>query len=130
MPIRGIRGATTVEANTREQIITRTKELLELLVARNGIEVEDIASAVFSVTEDLNAEFPAIAARKLGWIYTPLFCTREIPVPNSLGKCIRILLHVNSEKKQDEMIHLYLHDATNLRPDLDHHEKDRYYKSI
>lgn len=129
MPVRGIRGATTVEANTRDQIIGRTTELLEQLVARNGIAVEDIASAVFSVTEDLNAEFPAVAARRLGWIYTPLFCTREIPVPGSLGKCIRVLLHVNSEKNQEEIIHLYLHEATKLRPDLDHHEKDRYYKS-
>jgi chorismate mutase len=129
MAIRGIRGATTVDANTREQIIARTLELLEGLIARNRFAIEDIASAIFSVTDDLDAEFPAVAARKLGWIYTPLFCTREIPVPGSLRSCIRVLLHVNSEKKQEEMIHLYLHDAIKLRPDLDHREKDRYYKS-
>jgi chorismate mutase len=129
MAIRGIRGATTVDANTREQIIARTLELLEGLAERNSFAIEDIASAIFSVTEDLDAEFPAVAARKLGWIYTPLFCTREIPVPGSLRSCIRVLLHINSEKKQEEMIHLYLHDAVKLRPDLDHREKDRYYKS-
>lgn len=129
MPVRGIRGATTVQTNSREQIISRTTELLQQLIAVNNVTVEDIASAIFSVTDDLNAEFPAIAARKLGWIYTPLFCTREIPVPGSLNSCIRVLLHINSEKKQEEMIHLYLHDAIKLRPDLEHREKDRYYKS-
>ncbi len=118
-----------MDANNREQIIARTQELLEQLVEQNRLTIEDIASAVFSVTDDLDAEFPAVAARKIGWIYTPLFCTREIPVPGSLGMCIRVLLHVNSEKKQEEMIHLYLHNAHKLRPDLNHSEKDRYYKS-
>ena len=98
MAVRGIRGATTVEANTREQIVARTKELLESLMAKNGTAIEDVASAVFSVTDDLNAEFPAVAARKIGWIYTPLFCTREIPVPRSLPMCVRVLLHVNYRK--------------------------------
>ena len=129
MAVRGIRGATTVEANTREQIVARTMELLESLMAKNGTAIEDVASAVFSVTDDLNAEFPAVAARKLGWIYTPLFCTREIPVPKSLPLCVRVLLHVNTERRQEEMIHLYLHDAEKLRPDLDHTAKDRYYRS-
>lgn len=129
MAVRGIRGATTVDANTREQIIQRTMELLEGLMEKNGIILEDIASAVFSVTGDVDAEFPAVAARKIGWIYTPLFCTREIPVPGSLNMCIRVLLHVNSERKQEDMVHLYLHDAEKLRPDLDHSTKDRYYRS-
>jgi chorismate mutase len=129
MAVRGIRGATTVDANTREQIIARTMELLEELMGKNGTAIEDVASAVFSVTDDLNAEFPAVAARKLGWIYTPLFCTREIPVPRSLALCVRVLLHVNTEKRQEEMVHLYLHDAEKLRPDLDHSAKDRYYRS-
>ncbi len=129
MPTRGIRGATTVDSNTREQIVSRTMELLDVLVEKNQIELEDIASAVFSVTEDLDAEFPAVAARKLGWIYTPLFCTREIPVPGSLGGCIRVLLHVNSQKRQEDMVHAYLHEAEKLRPDLHHQEKDRYYHS-
>jgi len=130
MAIRGIRGATTVDANTREQIISRTMELLEGLIEKNGISLEDVASAVFSVTDDVNAEFPAVAARKIGWIYTPLFCTREIPVPGALNLCVRVLLHVNSERKQEEMVHLYLHEAEKLRPDLDHSARDRYYRSM
>ncbi len=129
MPVRGVRGATTVEKNSREEIVAKTLELLETLVGRNGISVEDIASAVFSVTDDVNAEFPAVAARKLGWIYTPLMCTREIPVPGSLQGCIRVLLHVNSDKAQDEMIHIYLYGARKLRPDLDAGLADRYYTS-
>lgn len=129
MAVRGIRGATTVESNSREQIISRTLEMLQSLVSENDVSPEDIASAVFSVTEDLDAEFPAVAARKMGWIYTPLFCTREIPVPGSLNRCIRVLIHVNSEKRQDEMLHLYLHEAEKLRPDLEQDIKDRYYMS-
>ncbi len=129
MAVRGIRGATTVESNNREEIINRTMELLDLLLRKNTFEVEDIASAVFSVTEDLDAEFPAVAARKLGWIYTPLFCTREIPVKGALQNCIRVLLHVNSDRRQEEMVHLYLYEAKKLRPDLEDSAKDKYYLS-
>lgn len=129
MPVRGVRGATTVESNTREHILERTKELLESIIRKNGFDMEEVASAIFSVTQDLDAEFPAVAARALGWIYIPLFCTREIPVPGALGKCVRVLLHVNSEKRQEEMVHVYLYDAAKLRPDLDAGEKDRYYSS-
>ncbi|HNR87185.1 MAG TPA: chorismate mutase [Spirochaetota bacterium] len=129
MAVRGIRGATTVDANTREDILTRTTELLERLVALNGVELEDVASAIFSVTDDVSAEFPAVAARRLGWIYTPLFCTREIGVPGSLSSCIRVLLHVNSDKRQEEMVHVYLHQARSLRPDLGNGSENRYYQS-
>jgi chorismate mutase len=129
MTVRGIRGATTVTENTREEIIEKTGELLDVLVKKNGLNTEDIVSAIFSVTDDINAEFPAVAARKLGWLYTPLFCTREIPVPGSLNMCIRVLLHVNSIKKQEEMIHEYLYESRKLRPDLHTGEKDRYYSS-
>jgi chorismate mutase len=118
MAIRGIRGATTVTSNAKEEIITKTGELLEALVARNHIEIEDIASAIFSVTHDLDAEFPAAAARRMGWVYTPLFCTMEMKVTESLARCIRVLLHINSEKRQDEIVHIYLHGAEKLRPDL------------
>ncbi len=130
MAVRGIRGATTVDKNNTEEITARTRELLEVLVEKNSISVEDIASAVFSVTDDLNAEFPAVAARKIGWLYTPLFCTREIPVPGSLQSCIRVLLHVNSEKMQEEMVHVYLYEAKKLRPDIDSASEERYYTSI
>jgi chorismate mutase len=129
MLVRGIRGATTVDANTKDDILSRTGEMLDALVIRNNIEVEDIVSAIFSVTDDIDAEFPALAARRLGWIYTPLMCVREIPVPGSLRKCVRGLLHVNSNKRQDEIIHVYLYGAKQLRPDLDAGVVDRYYTS-
>lgn len=129
MAVRGIRGATTVESNTKEEIINRTKEMLEAVIERNNVQVEDITSAIFSVTDDLDAEFPAVAARKIGWIYTPLFCTLEIPVPGSLRKCIRVLLHVNSDRSQKEMKHIYLNGAQCLRPDLDVEDRNKYYFS-
>ncbi len=116
MYCRGIRGATTVERNDREEILTATTELLQLLIERNELQTEDIASAIFTMTEDLNAEFPALAARALGWTETALMCTREIPVPGSLGKCIRILLHVNTERSASDIQHVYIRDAVNLRP--------------
>lgn len=115
MPLRGIRGAITVPANAKEEIITATQELLQVMLAENGVRVEEIASAIFSVTKDLNAEFPAAAAREIGWKDTPLLCTYEIDVPGSLQKCIRALLHVNTEKKQADMRHVYLRDAKSLR---------------
>lgn len=129
MAVRGIRGATTAPANTKSDIVARTREMLETLVRLNDISAEDIASAIFSVTDDLNAEFPAVAARQLGWIYTPLFCTTEIPVQGSLKSCIRVLLHVNSELSQQEMKHVYLHDAEKLRPDLSTASKNKFYTS-
>ena len=129
MAVRGIRGATSVEENAREEIISKTEELLHELIRRNGFAAGDIASAIFSVTDDLDAEFPAVAARRLGWLYTPLFCTREIPVPGSLKKCVRVLLHVNSERPQEEMVHVYLYEAKKLRPDLDTGDENRYYIS-
>ncbi len=116
MYCRGIRGATTVEHNDQEEILSATRELLELLVKLNDLHSEDIASAFFTVTEDLNAAFPALAARDLGWTETALMCSREIPVPNSLGKCIRVLLHVNTERSASEIQHVYIRKAVTLRP--------------
>ena len=112
----GIRGATTVAENTREAILEATRELLQLIVARNEIAVENVSSAFFTVTEDLDAEHPALAARQLGWEQVALLCAREIPVPGSLGMCIRVLVHVNTERAQAEMRHVYLRDALRLRP--------------
>ena len=129
MLVRGIRGAVTVEENSREQILERTREMLEVMIERNNIDVGDIVSAIFSVTDDINAEFPAVAARDMGWIYTPLMCTREIPVPGSLVKCIRVLLHVNTEKSQNQIIHAYLYGDEKLRPDLDSTDGNKYYTS-
>lgn len=115
MLVRGIRGASTVKNNTKEEIVSATKELLSQLVEANQIKIEDIASIIFTTTMDLNAEFPAVAARELGWKNTPLLCSKEIDVPKSLPKCIRILLLVNTEKKPGEIKHVYLKDAVNLR---------------
>ena len=117
MSVRGIRGAITAKENNSAEIIRATDELLREMIAANGIEPDAIASAVFSVTADLNAEFPARAARKLGWKNVPLLCTNEIAVPGSLSKCIRILIHVNTEKKGSEVHHIYLGEAKKLRPD-------------
>lgn len=116
MYCRGIRGATTVERNEREEILAATTELLELMIRRNELRSEDVASAIFTVTDDLDAEFPALAARSMGWTEVPLMCAREIPVPNSLDKCIRILLHVNTMHSAAEIQHIYIHGAVNLRP--------------
>lgn len=116
MYCRGIRGATTVEHNDRDEILAATTELLQLLIRHNDLRAEDIASAIFSLTEDLDAEFPAVAARTLGWADVPLMCAREIPVPGSLRKCIRILLHVNTTRSLTEIQHVYIRGAVNLRP--------------
>ncbi len=118
MYCRGIRGATTVEWNDRDEILAATTELLRLMIQENNIELADIASASFTLTDDLNAVFPAVAARQIGWIEVPLICMREIPVPNSLGKCIRALLLVNTSRSASEIQHIYLRKAVSLRPEF------------
>ena len=114
---RGIRGATTAEANTREAILEATREMLARLIAANDLRADDIASAIFSTTADLNAEFPAVAARELGWLDTALFCTHEMAVPGSLPRCIRVLVHWNTTRRADEIVHVYIRDAATLRPE-------------
>ena len=118
MYCRRIRGATTVEHNNREEILARTEELLQLLMSRNDLRAEDIASVIFTVTEDLDAQFPALAARTLGWTGVALMCAKEIPVPDSLPKCIRVLLHVNTRRSAAEMRHIYIRGAVILRPEF------------
>jgi chorismate mutase len=118
MSCRGVRGATTVERNDREEILTATRQLVALMVRRNGIEKEDVASAIFTVTPDLDAEFPALAARQLGWLEVPLLCSHELSVPGSLPRCIRVLVHWNTDRAQSEIHHTYIRDAVKLRPDL------------
>jgi chorismate mutase len=118
MMCRGVRGATTVDSNERDEILTATRQLLALMIRSNDIEPEAVASAIFSTTHDLDAEFPALAARQLGWLDVPLLCTNELDVPNSLDLCIRILLHWNTEKPQKEINHIYIKEAKRLRPDL------------
>jgi chorismate mutase len=115
---RGVRGATTVESNSRDAILRATRQLLALMIRRNQINPKDIASAIFTVTKDINAEFPALAARQMGWLEVPLLCGYEIQVPGSLGMCVRILVHWNTPLPQNEIHHVYIHDAVSLRPDL------------
>ena len=118
MICRGVRGATTVESNSREEILTATRQLLALMIRLNDIQAADVGSAIFSITQDLDAEFPALAARQLGWLDVPLICTHEVNVPGSLPNCIRILLHWNTDKAQSEIQHVYIKGAIKLRPDL------------
>ena len=114
---RGIRGATTADENTRESILDATREMLQRLIDENDMREEDIASAIFSTTPDLNAEFPAVAARQLGWLDTALFCTHEMAVPGSLERCIRVLIHWNTTRRAGEIRHVYIRGAQNLRPE-------------
>lgn len=119
MAIRGIRGATTVSADEPDLILEATRELLEAILAANAsMTSEDVASALFTVTDDLASTFPAQAARQMGWSMVPMMCAREIPVPGSLRKVIRVLVHWNTEVPQNEITHVYLRDAVKLRPDL------------
>jgi chorismate mutase len=119
MSIRGIRGATTVAADQSDLILEATRELLEAILKENpGMIPEEVGSAIFTVTEDLAATFPAQAARQMGWGMVPMMCAREIPVPGSLCRVIRVLVHWNTETPQNEIKHVYLRDAVKLRPDL------------
>jgi chorismate mutase len=117
MAVRGVRGATTA-ANEAGAILRATRELLGEMVTRNGIDVGDIAAGYFTVTDDLDAAFPAQAARELGWNHTPLLDAREIPVPGSLPHCIRVMLLWNTERSPDQVVHVYRNGAVSLRPDL------------
>lgn len=120
MAVRGIRGATCVENDRPEEVLAATRELLQELVARNRLDgFEDIVSVIFTTTHDLTSTFPAEAARSLGMNHVPLLCASEISVPGSMPRCIRVLLHVNTEKPQREIEHVYLRDAKKLRPDME-----------
>ena len=119
MAVRGIRGATTVESDDPALIRAAARELMEEILRRNQIaEFDDVISAVFTTTEDLVSAFPAEAARAMGMNQVPLLCAQEIPVTGSMPRCIRVLLHVNSDRKPKEIEHVYLRDAQKLRPDL------------
>jgi chorismate mutase len=119
MPIRGIRGATTVLADDPDLILEATRELLEaILEANENMRPDDVGSAFFTVTEDLAATFPAQAARQMGWSMVPMMCAREIPVPGSLSRAIRVLVHWNTDTPQSGIKHVYLREAVRLRPDL------------
>lgn len=116
--VRAVRGATTINHNTADEIISGTLEVLTEILKENSIDVEDIISVFFTVTRDIDAEFPAVAARKLGMTDIALLCTYEIDVPGSMEKCIRVMLHFNTDKKNSDIRHIYLKEARKLRPDL------------
>jgi chorismate mutase len=119
MPVRGIRGATVAREDEPETILAATRDLLNgILKANPTLQQGDLASAIFTVTDDLRSVYPAQAARDLGWGLVPLLCTREIPVPGGLERCIRVLLHWNTDLPQAEVRHVYLGMAASLRPDL------------
>src|SRR3978361_638265 len=107
MLCRGVRGATTVTENTREEILPATRQRVALMMRRNGINPKEVASAIFTTTPDLDAEFPALAARQLGWLEVPLLCGHEMAIPGSLPRCIRVLVHWNTDLSQSEIQHVY-----------------------
>ena len=116
--VRGIRGATTVEHNDAAEIREATQELLQRILSENTLSSEDLVSAIFTVTPDLNADFPASSAREIGWELVPLLCATEIPVPSGLSCCIRVLIHVNTTRCQTDIRHVFLRNAIALRKDL------------
>jgi chorismate mutase len=118
MTCRCIRGATSVDANDASAIIAATRDLLERIVAANDLRVEDIASVIFTATPDLDAAYPARAAREMGWANTPLLCMQEMAVAGSLPHCIRVLVFWNTDLSPDQVRHVYLGEARSLRPDL------------
>lgn len=117
MPVRGIRGATVAHDDTPDAVRSATRELLEALVRANGIVVDDVASVIFTVTPDLTSEYPARAARELGWHHVALLGATEMAVPGGLARCIRVLLHLNTHRAAADLKHIYLRAARSLRPD-------------
>ena len=126
MPCRGIRGAITVEHNKVEEILEATRVLLQVIVLKNDLSAgnitQDLVSVIFTMTKDLDAVYPAVAAREIGWTNVPLLCMQEMDVDGSLEQCIRVLIHWNTEREQAEMQHIYLGEARSLRPDLTEEE--------
>ena len=116
--IRGVRGATTVESNAAEDILQATGELLRALVESNGIHEDDVASVLFTATPELNAAYPAAAARQMGWTRAALMGFQEADVKDGLPMCLRVLIHWNTDKPLGEIHHIFLRDAVRLRPDL------------
>ena len=117
MPCRGVRGATTVDENSSEAILRETRRMLAMLIHLNGIRAEDVTSIIFTTTRDLTAEYPALAARQLGWLDVALMCGHEMDVPGGLPRCVRVLINWNTEREPHEIIPAYLRGARNLRPD-------------
>ena len=113
--VRAIRGAITAPPNSTEEILAATTEMLEELTKLNSLELDDIISAFFTTTQDLNAVFPPVAARKMGWVDVALMCAHEMKVPGALEKCIRVMVHVITDKSSADIVNVYLREAVNLR---------------
>ena len=118
MACRGVRGATTVEQDQPEEVLTATRELLAAMIFANDMKSEDVASIIFTTTADVVSVYPAVGARQLGWVDVPLICAQEMQVAGSLTHCIRIMLHWNTDKPQDEVQHIFMNEAKRLRPDI------------
>lgn len=118
MPLRAIRGATTLERDERDHLHQRTQELVEAVVAANALETDNIVSVIFTCTPDIISDFPAAAARELGFGAVPLMCAQEMAVPGALPLVVRLMLHTETTRSRDEITHVYLHDAVSLRRDL------------
>lgn len=117
--VQGVRGATVAAEDSVEAILSATRQLLEAIVEANpGLQPDEIGSIFFTVTDDLQSTYPALAARQMGWTQTPMLCAREIPVPGALPRCIRVLIHWNTSRPQSAIRHVYSGAAASLRPDL------------
>lgn len=117
MVCRGVRGAITISTDTAEEVLKATREMLALIIRLNDIQSENVASAIFTTSPDVVSVYPALAARQLGWLDVPLICSHEMSVPTGLPRCIRVLIHWNTDKGQQEIQHVYLREAQSLRPD-------------
>jgi chorismate mutase len=124
MACRGIRGAASVDANSAESIVAATRELLEHIVAANSLPVEEVGGVIFTATSDLDAAYPARAAREMGWVNTPLLCVQEMAIVGSLSRCVRVLVLWNTDLPSDQVRHVYLGRARALRPDLVEEEEE------
>ncbi|MCL6453824.1 MAG: chorismate mutase [Alicyclobacillus sp.] len=119
MKVRGIRGATTVTANSKEAIFAATQELMKEIVAANDLDIDDVASVFLTMTQDLTADFPAKAVRSLdGWQWVPLMCAPELNIDGAMPRCIRVLVHATTARAQQDLVHVYLREAVALRPDM------------
>jgi chorismate mutase len=118
LPLAALRGATTLDADTREEVLARTSELLEALLSRNGLTSDDVISLVFTATDDLTSEFPAAAVRAAGIADVPMLCARELDIDGGISRCIRLLVHAYTDRTPEQLRHVYLHDARQLRTDL------------
>jgi chorismate mutase len=116
--VRAVRGATTVDADTEDQVTMRVQALMGAILERNGLAKDDLISIVFTATDDIVSMFPATAARAMGLGDVPLMCARELAVAGSQPYCIRVLLHVNTDRKREDIEHVYLESARGLRDDL------------